>query len=99
MVGEKLDAAKLGENIDIDSEVEMIEEYLRGFNEDLEAARDLWLRYGLASDDIGRLTEMLNPASLGLPRFADEDQGRRTLRQMEEIGKRLGRRDAAWGAR
>jgi hypothetical protein len=98
VVGDKLDAAQLGGNVDVDSEVDMIGEYLRGYNEDLEAARDLWLRYGLAADDIGRLTEMLNPASLGLPRFADEEQGRRALRQTSEIGKRLGRRDAAWGA-
>ena len=93
VVGEKLDAAKLGDNVDIESEVGMIQEYLRGFNEDLEQARDLWLRYELSADDIGRLTEMLNPASLGLPRFADEEQGRRAFRQMAEIGKRLGQRD------
>ncbi len=98
VIGEKLDAAKQGENVDVDSEVGMIKEYLRGFNEDLEQARDLWLRYQLSADDIGRLTEMLNPASLGLPRFADEEQGRRALRQMTDIGKRLGQRDLALGA-
>ena len=55
----------------------MIREYLRGYNEDLKQARDLWSGYGLAADDIGRLTEMLGPASLGLPAFADEEQGQR----------------------
>jgi hypothetical protein len=71
----------------------MIEEYLRGYNEDLEAARAIWLRYDLPAADAARLEEMLNPSSLGLPRFVDEDEAKRAYRQLAQIGQRLGRRD------
>ncbi len=95
--GEKLDALKIGEEADIDYEVEKIPWSTSGrYNDDLEAARDLWLRYDLFADDVARLNEMLTPASLGLPMFADEEQAARASQQIGEIGQRLRGRLAVW---
>jgi hypothetical protein len=94
--GEKLDALKTGEQADIDYQVAKTKEYLWRYNDDLEAARDLWLRFDLSEDDIAHLNEMLTPVSLGLPMFADDGQAARASQQINEIGERLRGRLAVW---
>jgi hypothetical protein len=92
VLGEKLDAAKPDEDVDVDYEVGRIIEHLRLYSDDLEAARSLWLRYQLPDEAIGRLHEMHTPISLGLPPFFDDAQAARERKQTADIGRKLNRR-------
>ena len=84
-VGEKIDAAKPGEEVDLDYEAEMIQKHLFLYNEDLLVAGDVWLRFNLSSDGIARMTELINPMSLGLPMYSSPAQAERARQQRSAI--------------
>lgn len=52
-LGGKLDAAKMDEEVDVDSEVDAIEKLIWRHNDALESARDAWLRDDLSREAIG----------------------------------------------
>jgi hypothetical protein len=93
-LGQRLDAAKIDEEVDFDSEVDEIEGLIWRYNDALESARDAWLRDNLSGAANTRLSEMLTPLSLGLPMFTDDQQAQRAWRQATQIGDRLRARDA-----
>ena len=94
-LGRRLDAAALDEQVDVDSDVEAIEALIWAYNDAIESAQDAWLRGDLPDDALRRLNEMLTPASLGLPLFADEQQLQRRVRQGMQIHHESLGRDAA----
>jgi hypothetical protein len=71
-LGRKLDAAKVDEEVDVDSEVDAIEALIWRHNDALESAREVWLRQNLGSRAFDHLTLMFSPAAFGLPVFTDE---------------------------
>jgi hypothetical protein len=91
-LGRKLDAAKLDQVVEIESEVDAIEKLIWRHNDALESARDTWLRYDLGSRAYDQLAAMTSPAALGLPMFVDEQQAERAKDQWKQIGKRLDQR-------
>jgi hypothetical protein len=93
-LGQRLDAAKLDEEVDVDSDVDAIEALIWRHNDALERARDAWLRYDLGSRAFDRLTLMSSPAAFGLPLFADEQQAARAKVQWKQISERVDRRIA-----
>ena len=94
----KFDAAKPGEEVDIDYEAEMVQKHLFLYNEDLMVAGDVWLRFNLSSDGIARMTELINPMSLGLPMFASPAQAERARQQRSAISRRLNEQNASMDA-
>lgn len=94
-LGNKLDGAKLDEAVDVEAEVDQIEELIWRYNNAVESALDAWLHDDLSRESSSRLNEMHTPASLGLPRFTDEDQAARALRQASQVAQRSRERDAA----
>jgi hypothetical protein len=97
-VGQKLDAAKPGEEVDVEYDAAEVNEHLRLYNEDLAVARDVWLRMNLSSDGIARLTELHTPVGLGLPMFASPAQAERARQQRLAISRRLGEQNASMDA-
>ncbi|HEX4147203.1 MAG TPA: hypothetical protein VHY91_27145 [Pirellulales bacterium] len=87
--GEKIDAAKPGEEADVDYEADMVQKHLFLYNEDLAVARDLWLRFNLSGNANSRLIAMHTPAGIGLPMFASPAQAERARQQGLAIGRRL----------
>ena len=92
--GEKIDAAKPGEEADVEYEADMVQKHLFLYNEDLAVARDLWLRFNLSGDANSRLIAMHTPVGLGLPMFASPAQAQRMGQQLAAI-----RPAAAWRQR
>jgi len=92
-LGQKLDASKIDELVDIDSEVDAVEELIWRYNDSIESARGIWLRENLSADDNTRLLQMSTPASFGLPLFLDESQADRSRSQLLQISQRLGVND------
>jgi len=93
-LGQRLDSAKVGEEVDVDADADQIEDLIWRYNDALESARDAWLRDNLSGDANTRMLEMHTPASLGLPMFTDEEQAQRAAKQAGQIGDRLRIRDA-----
>ena len=93
MLGGKLDAAKIDEQVVVEPEVDQVEELIWRYNDQLESARDIWLRDDLPGEANARLLAMSTPASFGLPTFTDDDQRARAHRQEMEISRRLRQRD------
>ena len=91
--GGRLDAAKLNETVDADTEVERCEELIWRYNDSLISARGAWLRDDLSGEANVRLLQMLTPASFGLPFFTDEQQAQEAMRQESQISERLGQRN------
>ena len=98
VAGERIDAAKPGEEVDVDYEAAMVDKHLFLYNEDLLVAGDVWLRFNLSSDGIARMTELINPMSLGLPMFASPAQAERARQQRSEISHRLNQQNASMDA-
>ncbi|HEX4143486.1 MAG TPA: hypothetical protein VHY91_08040 [Pirellulales bacterium] len=96
--GDKIDAAKPGEEADVEYEADMVHKHLFLYNEDLAVARDLWLRFNLSGDANSRLIEMHTPAGLGLPMFASPAQAERARQQGLAIGRRLRGNNASMDA-
>jgi TolA-binding protein len=94
-LGEKLDGAKTGEQIEVDAEVDTVTDLIWRHNDAMESARDAWLHNNLSGDLIYRLNEMHTPLRFGLPWFIDDDQAARARKQQAQICQRLGQRDAA----
>ncbi len=92
-LGARLDAAKIGEAVDVDREADQVEELIWRYHDALESARDAWLRDDLKGDENTRLLQMRTPASLGLPLFLDDQQAERARRQEARISGRLGARN------
>ena len=93
-LGGKLDAAKLDEAVDVEAEADQIEELIWRYNNAVESALDAWLHDDLSREASTHLNEMETPSSLGLPRFTDDDQAARALRQASQVAKRSRERDA-----
>jgi hypothetical protein len=89
VAGEKIDAAKPGEEADVEYEAEMVRKHLFLYNEDLAVARDLWLRFNLSGDANSRLDGMPAPVVLSLPAFATPAQAQRMGQQLAAINRRL----------
>ena len=66
-LGDKLDAARMGMEVNVDAEVKMIEELIFRYNDAIESAGEAWLRDNLARRDNERL---LGGAEPGPARFA-----------------------------
>ena len=91
-LGQKLEAAKLQEEVDVNAEVDQVEALIWRHNDAMESARDAWLRGDFGGNTFNRLTEARNPASLWLPMFVDKQQAERAKAQWKQIGKRLKQR-------
>ncbi len=98
VAGEKIDAAKPGEEVDLGYEAEMVNKHLFLYNEDLALACNVWLRFNLSSDGIARLTELVSPMSLGLPMFASPAQAERAREQRIAVTRRLNEKNASMDA-
>jgi len=96
--GDKIDAAKPDEEVDLGYEAEMVQKHLFLYNEDLAVARDLWLRFNLSGDGNSALIAMHTPAGLGLPMFASPAQAERARQQGLAISRRLNRQNASMDA-
>jgi hypothetical protein len=94
-LGQKIDGIELNANVDIDTEVNLIEEQIFLLNDALESARGSWLRGDLPALAYNRLIAIPLPAALGLPLFADAEQAARANRQRYEILQRLHSDNAA----
>ena len=92
-LGAKLDAAKLDEQVDVETEVDAIETLIWSYNDALESARAAWLRDDLSGDATTRLNQMFTPLTFGLPLFTDQLQADRAQKQQLEISRRLSGRD------
>ncbi|MGD9723218.1 MAG: hypothetical protein AB7O59_17935 [Pirellulales bacterium] len=92
-LAQKLDAAQLGEEVEVQAEVEAAEAAIWCYNDALESARDAWLRDDLDSDAMMRLYSMSSPASFGLPLFIDEQQAQRASDQELRINERMRQRN------
>lgn len=91
-LGQKLDAAPLEEEVDVDAEADAIEALILQFNDSIESAQDAWLRYDLSHEAMSRLESMATPASLGLPMHFDADQSSRLNHQrLQIIARKAGR--------
>src|SRR5262249_53894711 len=88
-LGAKLDAAKVDEVVDVDSEADAAEERIWLYHDALESARAEWLRGDLSGASYERLLALRTPASFGLPMFSDDEQARRARDQEAAIGRRL----------
>ena len=88
-LGEKLDGAEPGADVDVDQDVAQIEEQLFLYNDALESARDVWLRAEMPAEAYNRLTAIPSPAGIGLPLFSLTDQAKRADRQRARILQRL----------
>jgi hypothetical protein len=93
-LGQRLDKAKTGEEVDVEAEVAEIDNLIWSYHDALESAREAWLRNELSGRENDRLLTMPTPLSLGLPLFVDEGQAERAQRQQMEISRRLSGRDA-----
>ena len=98
VAGDKIDAAKPGEETDVGYEAMMAGKHLHLYNDDLIAARDTWLRYNLRPEAMSQMYGMLTPVALGLPACADPAQESRQREQTTEIGRRLAREGASLDA-
>jgi hypothetical protein len=94
-LGARLDAAKLEQDVKVESDVDAIEELIWRYNDAIESAQDTWLRDDLSRDAISRLHQLPSPRGLGLPLFTDELQGQRIMRQGMQISRRLSGRNAS----
>jgi hypothetical protein len=92
-LGNKLDAAKVGENTEVEDEADAVEALIFRYNDAIESARDHWLRDDLAGNLNARLLGILNPRSFGLPAFVDDAQAERARKQERAISQRLGERN------
>ena len=92
-LGNKLDAARADEHVDVEAEVDQIDYLIWHYNDSLESAGEAWLRENGSGDDIRRLYEMPTPARFFLPASTDEAQEQRCLTQGLRISERLGQHD------
>ncbi len=72
------------------AEVDRIDALIRGYNEALERAREVWLRQRLSSAEYQRLLTLKGPLHLGLPAFTVDAQRQRAVEQQRRIFARLG---------
>ena len=86
-LGAKLDAAKVNEIVDVDSEVDAVAEQIWLFNDAIESALDSWILDDLPLDVLNRIYELPVPNSIRLPRFVDAEQEERERRQRLEVIK------------
>ena len=96
--GDKIDAAKPDEEVDLGYEADMVRKHLFLYNEDLAVARDLWLRFSLSGDANSALIAMHTPVGLGLPMFASPAQADRARQQDLAINRRLRGQNASMDA-
>jgi hypothetical protein len=92
-LGARLDAAKIGETVDVDTQADQVEELIWRYHDALESARDAWLRDDLSGEANARLLSLRTPATFGLPLFLDDQQAERARRQEAHISGRLGARN------
>jgi hypothetical protein len=92
-LGRRLDAARLDQEIDVDTDVERCEELIWRYNDSLISARAAWLRDDLSGEALARLAQLLTPRTFGLPPFTDEQQEHETTRLERQISARLGQRN------
>ncbi|MEX0679539.1 MAG: hypothetical protein WD063_20870 [Pirellulales bacterium] len=93
-LGQKLDAAKADETVEVETEVDTIENLIWQYNDALESAREAWLDDDLGGDTYDRLVLLSTPRAFNLPLFTDERQAQRAKQQEIRIGQRLGQRTA-----
>ena len=88
-LGQKLDAAEIGEEVEVESAVDAIEALIWSHHDALEKARGAWLQHNLSHFVYPRIEQVSSPTSLNLPKFVDEQQERRATQQIKQIGRRL----------
>jgi hypothetical protein len=92
-LGPRLDAAREGESVDVETDVDRVEELIWCYHDALESARAEWLTEDLAGSAMERLQSLHTPASFGLPFYTDEQQVQRATQQERKINERLRRRN------
>ncbi len=85
----KIDYAPINAPKEVHAEVDRIDALIRGYNEAIERAREVWLRERLSSAEYQRLLTLKGPLHLGLPAFTDA-QRQRAVEQQRRIFARLG---------
>lgn len=95
--GQRLDAAKIGEAVDVEGDVDAVEDRIWRYNDAIESALDAWLRDNLPGDALMRVYALPTPGKFALPHFVDGSQLERYRRQAAQIGQRLGKSDVLLG--
>ncbi len=95
VLGEKLDAIEVGQEADIDDEVNQIEEQIFLYNDALESAGEAWLAADMPDVAYNRLAALPRTAALGLPLFSDPEQAKRSNRLRYQINQRLHEHNAS----
>jgi outer membrane biosynthesis protein TonB len=87
--GSQLDASKPDEEVDATPAVDRVDELIWSYNNEIESARDAWLRDSLSGALNDRLLSLKTPLMYGLPWFTEAAQEQRAMLQGMQISRRL----------